>query len=142
MFKNPNIRTIHLRHYGDERGMLTTIEENSDIPFTIKRVYYLSNLSKDKKRACHAHKLSQRVLIALNGSCNVSFFDGKEKYAYQLKSTTYEGAYFNSGIWCELSDFEDNTIILALSDMEYDEKEYIRNFDDYIRFKEGANQWK
>ncbi len=138
MFKNKNIKEIILRKYGDDRGMLTTIEENSDIPFSIKRVYYLSKLSEGKKRACHAHKKSQRVLIAANGNCHVSFFDGKNKYEYNLDSEG-NGVYFNSGIWCELSNFENNAVILALSDMEYDEEEYIRNYENYLKFIEDKN---
>lgn len=138
MLKNKNIKKIYLRKYGDERGLLTTIEENTDIPFSIKRVYFLSKLTQDKHRACHAHKKSQRVLMAVNGSCIVTLLDGKEKFVYELNSEGY-GIYFNKGIWCELSNFAANTIILALSDMEYKENEYIRNFEDYIKFKESQN---
>lgn len=128
-----NFYEINIRQYGDDRGKLTTIESLNDIPFEIKRVYYISDVSFNKERAHHAHKTSKRVLTAINGSCKVSLFDGKIKKEFILNSKT-KGVYFNNHVWCELSEFKDDAIVLALSDMFYDENDYIRNYEDYIQF--------
>jgi len=128
-----NFYEINIRQYGDDRGKLTTIEGLNDIPFEIKRVYYISNVGKDKDRAHHAHKNSRRVLSAIQGSCKAVLFDGKIKKEFILDSKE-KGVYFNHHIWCELSDFKDNAIVLALADYVYDESDYIRNYEDYLKF--------
>lgn len=121
-----------IRRYGDERGYLTTIEDN-EIPFTIKRVYYLSELSQNKERAHHAHKRSQRVLSAIQGKVKVSLFDGKNKKEFILDNPN-KAVYFNNKVWCELSNFKDNAIVLALASEAYDEREYIRKYDEFLNY--------
>lgn len=128
-----NFYEINIRQYGDERGKLTTIEGLNDIPFEIKRVYYISNVGLDKDRAHHAHKNSKRVLSAIQGSCKATLFDGKIKKEFILDSMT-KGVYFNKAVWCELSEFKDNAIVLALADEVYDEADYIRSYEEYIKF--------
>ncbi len=130
-----NFYEINIRQYGDDRGRLTTIEGLNDIPFEIKRVYYISDVSAGKERAHHAHKASRRVLSAINGSCKVLLFDGNVKKEFILNSKT-KGVYFNRGVWCELSEFKDNAIILALADEIYDEADYIRDYEEYLKYKE------
>ncbi len=126
---------LDIRRYGDDRGFLTTIE-NSEIPFKIKRVYYISEVSKDKDRAHHAHKRSQRILSCIQGSVEVSLFDGKNKKTFLLDNPK-KAVYFNKKVWCELSNFKDNAIVLALASEGYDEKEYIRNYYEYLKFIKG-----
>lgn len=128
-----NFYEINIRQYGDDRGKLTTIEGLCDIPFEIKRVYYISDVLPDKDRAHHAHKNSRRVLSAIQGSCKATLFDGSVRKEFILNSKT-KALYFNKHIWCELSEFRDNAIIIALADMGYDEDDYIRDYDDYIKF--------
>ena len=124
---------LNIRRYGDDRGFLTTIEGNKDIPFEIKRVYYLSEVSKNKERAHHAHKRSKRVLSAIQGSVEAHLFDGKNKRTFFLDDPT-KAIYFDNKVWCELVNFKDNAIVLALASEEYDEKEYIRNYDEYLKY--------
>ncbi len=132
-----NFYELDIRRYGDDRGYLTTIE-NADIPFKIKRVYYLSDVSKGKDRAHHAHKKSSRVLSAIRGSVRVKLIDGlNNKTGEFVLNNPTRAVYFNRKVWCELSDFSDDAVVLALADEPYFEKEYIRNFDDYKQFVGG-----
>lgn len=126
------IEELKVRRYGDDRGFLTTIEGNKDIPFEIKRVYYLSDVLKDKERAHHAHKRSKRVLSAIKGSVCVSLFDGIHKRKIILDSPE-KAVYFDNLVWCELSNFENDAIVLALASEGYDEAEYIRSYDEYLK---------
>ena len=130
---------INVRRYGDDRGVLTTIEEDTDIPFNIKRVYYISDVSKEKERAHHAHFESQRVLSAIQGSVNVMLFDGKRRETFILDNPA-KAIYFNKLVWCELSNFENNAIVLALASQQYNETDYIRNYDDYIKIISSRGQ--
>ncbi len=127
-----NFYEINIRQYGDERGKLTTVEGLNDIPFEIKRVYYISDVVEGKDRAHHAHKFSKRVLSAINGSCKAVLFDGKAKREFILNSKT-KALFYDKYVWCELSEFENNTIVLVLADTVYDEDDYIRNYEDYVK---------
>ncbi len=122
---------LQIRRYGDERGYLTTVDD-AEIPFQIKRVYYISDVSENKERAHHAHKRSQRVLSVIQGSVNVSLFDGVNKKNIVLNSSD-QAVYFDKHVWCELSNFRNNAIVLALASENYDESDYIRNYEDFIR---------
>jgi len=126
-----NFYEYTIERYGDERGFLTSFEHPKNVPFEIQRTYYISDVSPDKKRACHAHKNSQRVLSAINGSCKVSLSDGEIKQTFDLNSPN-KAVYFDKLIWCELGDFTENAIILVLASEPYYEEEYIRNYDDYL----------
>lgn len=133
---------ISIRRYGDNRGFLTTLEENTDVPFKIKRTYYLSEISKGHDRAHHAHKHSKRVLSAIQGSVKATLFDGKNKETFTLDNPN-KGVYFSNKVWCELSDFKDNAIVLALASEKYYEKEYIRSYDEFINYiNKRKNKWK
>ncbi len=127
---------INIRQYGDDRGKLTTIEGLNDVPFEIKRVYYISDVGLNKERAHHAHKNSKRVLSAIQGSCKAVLYDGKLRKEFILNSKT-KGIYFDKAVWCELSEFKDNAIVLALASEVYDESDYIRNYEEYIEFLKG-----
>ena len=122
---------VNIRRYEDSRGILTTIE-NKDIPFRIRRVYYLSELKKDKDRAHHANKYSKRVISVIQGSCKVILSNGKIKHTYELKDPQ-KGIFFDKKIWCELTEFAENTIVLALADKPYSENDYIRDYEEFLK---------
>lgn len=126
-----NFYEYTIERYGDERGFLTSFEYDKNIPFPLERVYYISEVKSDKKRACHAHRSSKRVLSAINGSCKATLFDGTTRQSFNLDSP-HKALYFDKLVWCELDDFKDNTIILALASESYNEDEYIRNYDEYL----------
>lgn len=131
---------IDITRYGDERGQLTSFETGKNIPFDIKRTYYISDVKEGKKRACHAHKVSKRVLTAVKGSCKVSLFDGKNRQEFIMNNPA-KAVFFDCGVWCELSAFEPETVILALASEPYYEEEFIRNYDDFVTYiKETEKQ--
>lgn len=132
-----NFYTFEVERYGDDRGALISLEYMKNLPFEIKRVYFIYDVKEGKKRANHAHRESQRVLIAINGSCKVRVFDGKNEMNFKLDNPQ-KALYFNKGVWCELSDFNLGTIVLAISNQIYTEKDYIRDYDQFLEFKENG----
>jgi dTDP-4-dehydrorhamnose 3,5-epimerase-like enzyme len=120
---------------GDERGSLISLEENKNIPFEIKRVYYIFDTKEGVKRGFHAHKNLEQVIICINGSCNIILDDGKEKIDIKLKNRN-EGIYLKKTIWREMSNFSEDCILLVLANEFYDEKDYLKNYEEFINFIE------
>ena len=123
---------IEFRAFGDERGYLVSLEENRNIPFTIRRVYYIYG-TNEQPRGFHAHKDLQQVLICLSGSCKVSLENGEEKEEYQL-SNPNQGLFIDNMIWREMYDFSEDCILMVIASNYYDENDYIRNYDDFKSF--------
>lgn len=123
---------IDFNSIGDEHiGYLTALEENKDIPFDIKRVYYTYNVPQDVNRGFHAHRDLQQVLICLNGSLKVKCFNGIEEEIYTLNLPN-KGLYLNSMIWREMFDYEENTVLMVLASKFYDSSDYIRDYDKFL----------
>lgn len=118
---------------GDERGSLVALEAMKNIPFEIKRVYYISDTRKDVIRGFHAHKKLEQVLICVNGSCKIGLDDGKEKEEVLLDKSNV-GLYLESGIWRTMYDFSDGAVLLVLASELYDELDYIRNYDHFLKY--------
>ena len=116
-----------------EIGYLTALEENKNIPFDIKRVYYTYGVPINKKRGFHAHKNLEQVLICINGSVNVKCFDGKEEKIYLLDKPN-EGLYIGTMVWREMYDYEENTVLMVLASELYDEDDYIRDYEKFISY--------
>lgn len=127
-------RLIDLRKITDPRGNLTVIEENQDIPFDIKRVYYLYDVPGGESRGAHAHRALYQLLIAANGSFSVTLDDGKEKVTYNLKRPYY-GLLIVPGIWRDLDDFSSGSVCLCLASEHYESEDYIRDYNDFIDYK-------
>ena len=119
--------------HGDERGMLVALEEIKDIPFRIKRVYYMYDTAKNVIRGKHAHKKLQQILLCVNGSCKIMLDNGYEKKEVQLEKP-YEGLYVASNMWREMYDFEPGTVLIVLASDMYDENDYIRDYDAFLKF--------
>lgn len=117
----------------DLRGSLIAIEGDKDIPFSIKRIYYMYNISNGSSRGCHAHKKLQQVLICINGQCSVLLDNGYEKEEVVL-SNKEEGLYIAPRIWHEIYNCTTNAIIISLASDYYDESDYIRNYDDFKEY--------
>ena len=123
----------------DYRGNLSFIEENRQIPFEIKRVYYLYDVPSGASRGGHAHKELQQIVIALSGSFDVILDDGHNRRSFFLNRPHY-GLYIPPRIWRELENFSSNSVALSLVSQVYDESDYIR---DYETFKKTVkNGWK
>lgn len=127
-----NIVKIPLQMHGDERGLLVAIEENKHIPFNIKRVYYMYDTQTKVRRGYHAHKKTTQVAIVLKGSCKFLFDDGNTKQDITLDNPAV-GLLIEPLVWHEMYDFSDDCILMVLADDFYDESDYIRNYDDFVK---------
>jgi dTDP-4-dehydrorhamnose 3,5-epimerase-like enzyme len=125
------IKILPLQTPGDDRGSLIALEEGVNIPFAIKRVYYLFNTSKDVRRGFHAHKDLNQVVIAVRGSCRFLLDDGKERISLLLDDPT-QGLLIESCIWREMYDFSEDCVLMVLANHLYDESDYIRNYDVFL----------
>lgn len=120
------------QQHGDERGMLVALEEFKDIPFEVKRVYFLYETKQGVRRGFHAHKSLEQILICIHGKCKVLLDNGEEKKIVSLEKP-YEGLYIANDIWREMYDFSPDAVLLVLASDFYREEDYIR---DYEQFKQ------
>lgn len=128
------------QQHGDERGMLIALEEFSDIPFEIKRVYYMYDTKEGVHRGFHAHKNLEQILICIHGSCKVLLDNGKEKKIVSLEKP-YEGLYVSNNMWREMYDFSEDAVLMVLASEVYNESDYIRDYDEFLKMvnKEKTN---
>ena len=126
------IKFIFQQH-GDERGQLVALEAGHDVPFEIKRVYYMYDTGEGVIRGCHAHKKLDQVLICLKGSCKILLDNGMEKETVSLEKP-YEGLYITGNIWREMYDFTPDAVLIVLASEPYNEDDYIRDYDTFLRF--------
>ncbi len=127
------IKKYRFNIHGDARGKLIAIEENSDIPFTIQRVYYMYDTVNGVRRGYHAHKHLQQILICVHGHCQILMDNGHEKVTVLLDKPD-EGLYIANNIWREMFDFSDDAVLMVLASEKYDEADYIRNYEEFIAF--------
>lgn len=128
-------KLIDLRKISDRRGNLTVIEGNQDVPFDVKRVYYLYDVPGGESRGAHAHKALYQLIIAASGSFTVTLNDGKHRKAYNL-NRSYYGLLIVPGIWRVLDDFSSGAVLLCLASEHYDEEDYIRNYKEFKKYKQ------
>lgn len=119
--------------HGDNRGQLVALEEFKDIPFKIKRVYYMYDTAEGVVRGGHAHKNLKQILICIHGSCKIRLDNGKEKKIIPLERP-YEGLYVSSAMWREMYDFSPDSVLMVLASEPYDETDYIRSYDEFLRY--------
>lgn len=119
--------------HGDDRGQLVSLEEFKDIPFRIKRVYYMYDTIADVVRGKHAHKTLEQILICIHGSCKIMLDNGHEKKVVPLEKP-YEGLYVSNVMWREMFDFSPDAVLMVLASELYDESDYIRNYDDFLEY--------
>lgn len=124
------------QQHGDERGQLVALEEFKDIPFEIKRVYYMYDTGVGVRRGFHAHKSLEQILICIHGSCKILLDNGREKKVVSLEKP-YEGLYIANDMWREMYDFSEDAVLLVLASDYYKESDYIR---DYEKFKDFIDQ--
>lgn len=119
--------------HGDSRGQLVAIEANKDIPFEVKRVYYMYDTGDGVRRGYHAHKKLQQVLICIHGSCKILLDNGIEKEIVPLDDPSV-GLFIGNNMWREMFDFSSDAVLMVLASEYYDESDYIRNYDDFLKF--------
>jgi len=125
-------RLIELPKIPDQRGNLTFIESGRHVPFEIKRVYYLYDVPGGATRAAHGHKALHQLMIAMSGSFDVTLYDGIEKRRFHL-NRSYYGLYIPPMMWRDLDNFSSGAVCMVLASDYYDENDYFRNRDDFLR---------
>lgn len=122
-----------LQQHGDERGHLVSFEEKRDIPFEVKRVYYMFDTKPGFVRGKHAHKNLEQLLVCVHGSVKILLDDGKEREEVLLDNP-YEGLYLAHNVWREMYDFSDGAVLMVFASEYYDEDDYIRDYDEFLKF--------
>ena len=126
-------RIVDIRKYTDNRGYLSVIEGGDDIPFEIKRIYYLY-MVPEAARGAHAHKQLQQLLVATSGSVDITLDDGKEKKTFHL-DRPWKGLLVVPGLWRDLDNFSGGTVLLCLASEHYEAEDYIRDYNEFLEYK-------
>lgn len=136
--KLSNCNIIDLHKIQMFSGCITSLNNNSNSPFTIKRVFYIYDIPSGADRGAHAHKQCHQLLVALTGSFEVELFDGSNSCIFTLDQPNI-GLHIPPGIWASEINFSGGAICLVLASMEYEENDYIRDIDTYKRLKNGVH---
>lgn len=125
---------IDLPKYLDNRGNLSFIEEDTHLPFRIRRVYWIYDVPGGESRGGHAFRSTEELIVALSGSFDVVLNDGEKEYRFSL-NRSYYGLYVPSMIWRLIENFSTNSLALVIASTDYDINEYIRDFSEFCRIK-------
>lgn len=126
-----NYKLFDLQVFGDSRGSLISLEGNKNVPFDIKRVYYIYDTKPGQDRGKHAHKNLEQIIVCLSGSCHFVMDDGKNKETVEL-STPDRALYIGKNMWREMTHFSYGCVLMVLANEYYDEKEYIRDYSKFL----------
>jgi dTDP-4-dehydrorhamnose 3,5-epimerase-like enzyme len=129
---------VNLNSKGDARGELVAINGSIDIPFAIKRIYYMTSTLTDVVRGLHAHKQLEQVLIAVKGSVSIKVTDGFKEEVIRLDNHV-TGLKICNLVWREIYDFSPDCVVLTLASEVYNENDYIRDFSDFMQFATKVN---
>lgn len=135
------ISNYNFTPHGDDRGQLIAIEAEKDIPFEVKRVYYIYDTKQGVRRGFHAHKSLQQILVCVHGSCKIHLNNGSETEEVLLDNPS-KGLYIHSDMWREMYDFSPDAVLLVLASEHYTESDYIRNYDEFIKYIGEKNNGK
>lgn len=132
-----DVKLIELPKYLDSRGNLSFVQNNTHIPFEIKRTYWLYDVPGGESRGGHAYKETEEFVIALSGSFDVIVDDGKEKNTFHL-NRSYYGLYIPKGMWREMDNFSTNSLALEFASTKYNPSDYIRDYNEFLKLKEDG----
>ncbi len=127
------VTTYEFEEHGDDRGILIALEEYKNVPFNIRRCYYMYNTQPGVRRGFHAHKSLEQILVCVSGSCKILLDDGQSKETVLLDRPN-KGLYIAHNIWREMFDFSDNAVLMVLASKLYDESDYIRSYDEFLQY--------
>ncbi|AXB30244.1 sugar 3,4-ketoisomerase [Vibrio campbellii] len=133
-----NIQLISFQKMGDERGSLISLEQNKNIPFDIKRIYYIYDTQSGLSRGFHAHYDLEQVAICMKGSVTFLIDDGTTKERVTLSSPDV-GLHIKGLKWREMHDFSEDCVLMVVASDFYDEADYIRNYSDFLLAVENVN---
>ena len=125
---------------GDERGHLVICEGGIDIPFDIKRIFYIYGSDSEVVRGQHANRNSEFVLINVAGTSKVSVKDGKGNETVYALNRPHTGIYLPKMVWKDMYDFSEDSVLLCLASTHYDANEYIRDYDEFVRIINGEEK--
>ena len=117
---------------GDHRGQLVALEANRQIPFDVKRVFYIYGTQEGVPRGNHSHYKTKQFLVAVNGSCKVTLDNGKEKETFDLNKPNL-GLFQDALIWGSMHDFSSDCVLMVLADEYYDASDYITDYDKFLK---------
>ena len=126
-------KMVDIRKFSDDRGYLSVVEGELDIPFAIKRIYYLY-MVPEAARGAHAHKQLQQLMIATSGSVHVTMDDGKNKKTFVLDKP-WKGLLVAPGLWRTLDNFSGGAVCMVLANEHYEIDDYIRDYDEFLKYK-------
>ena len=130
-----DVRIIELPKFLDARGNLSFAEQGNQIPFAIKRTYWIYDVPGGEARGGHAYMNNQEFIIALSGAFDVVVDDGKNKKAFSL-NRSYFGLYVPAGLWRTMENFSTNSFALEFGSEHYDKEDYIRDYDQFLKLKQ------
>lgn len=132
-----NCKIIDLPKFLDLRGNLSFAEQNNHVPFEIKRTYWIYDVPGGENRGGHAFKETEEFIIALSGAFEVVVDDGNERKTFVL-NRSYYGLYIPKGMWREMVNFSTNSLALEFASTVYDESDYVRDYDEYLKLKSNG----
>ncbi len=139
MLHNMNkVQMLEFPQHGDERGHLVIVEGGQDIPFEIKRAFYIYGSDKDVVRGQHANRKSEFVLINVAGTSKVKVKDGEGNEAVFCLNRPHTGIYLPTMVWKDMYDFSEDSVLLVLSSEHYDSAEYIRDYEKFSQEIRGG----
>ncbi len=127
-----DVRLIELPKITDRRGNLSFVEEEAQIPFDVKRTYWIYDVPGGEVRGGHAYRQNRELIIALSGSFDVLLDDGKESRTYFL-NRSYYGLYVPAGIWRQMMNFSTNSLALVVASTFFDKSDYIYDYEEFKR---------
>ena len=133
-----NVSLIRFQVHGDDRGSLIALENGHNLPFDVKRVYYIFGTKADVPRGFHAHRKLKQLLIAVSGSVTIKT-EHSGKIETHLLNRPDEGLLIEGLVWREMHDFSPDCVLVVLADEYYNEADYIRKYDDYRRICDADN---
>ena len=132
----PLIQLVDIPQRGDARGGLSVAELGGALPFPVRRVYWIHGSKPGVSRGFHAHKQLRQLCVCVAGSVRISLFDGRTEESVVLDSSV-QGLLIGPGLWREMHDFSTDCVLMVFADAEYDEADYIRDRQDFIRHAGG-----
>ena len=128
----PLIQLIDIPQRGDSRGQLAVAELGGVLPFAARRIYWIHGTTPGVSRGFHAHRKLRQLCVCVAGSVRLSLFDGRRKESVVLDSSA-KGLLIGPGLWREMHDFSPDCVLMVFADAEYDEADYIRDRDQFVR---------
>ena len=129
-----DVKIVELPKFTDPRGNLSFVEQLNHIPCEIKRTYWIYDVPGGENRGGHAFRRNEEFIVALSGAFEVIVDDGIQKKTFQL-NRSYYGLYVPAGLWREMENFSTNSLALEFGSIHYDEKDYVRSYDEFLKLK-------